>query len=182
MNSLSPYHSTSTAVLLKRFRLWKRQYLHVIIYTSLFWIFVDVFFIMLFSDCTKEIVIPCSSSSTNNYSKSTNHNLARRHPKIIIDQITKASPVRKWWEVDAGLNLIINKKKTKKKNFYIIGATNPVKWHGEGGRGVVIPPELQEESKKRFTENQFNILASDLMALNRSIKDQRSARLKYFFI
>lgn len=59
--------------------------------------------------------------------------------------------------------------------FYSIAATNPPNWHGEGGRAVVIPNELKEESKKRFLENQFNILASDLMALNRSIKDQRSA-------
>ena len=40
----------------------------------------------------------------------------------------------------------------------------------------MIPSNLKDEAKRRFTENQFNILASDLMALNRSIKDQRSAR------
>jgi polypeptide N-acetylgalactosaminyltransferase len=69
----------------------------------------------------------------------------------------------------------------KRKIFYLIGATNPPSWQGEGGRAVVIPNELQEESKKRFAENQFNILASDLMALNRSIKDQRSPRFKILF-
>ncbi len=71
MNSLSPSHSTSTDILFKRFRLWNRQYLHIVIYTSLFWIFVDVFFIMLFTDWTKEIILPCSSSSllTNNNSE-----------------------------------------------------------------------------------------------------------------
>lgn len=41
---------------------------------------------------------------------------------------------------------------------------------------MVIPSNLQAESKKRFGENQFNIIASDLMALNRSIRDQRSAK------
>ncbi|CAF3942879.1 unnamed protein product [Rotaria sp. Silwood2] len=173
MNPLSPYHSTSSEVLLKRFRLWRRQYLHVVIYTSLFWIFVDVFFIMLFSDCTKEIIIPCSSSlSTNKNSKIIDHNV-QLHPKIIIDKInerkkvvfdnttmidaTKKNIAPKWWKIDPG-------------------ATNPMNWHGEGGRAVVVPDELKEEAKKRFAENQFNILASDLMALNRSIKDQRSAR------
>ncbi|CAF1064245.1 unnamed protein product [Adineta steineri] len=64
MNSFSPYHSTPTDVFLKRFRSWKRQYLHIIIYTSLFWIFVDVFFIMLFSDCTKEIILPYKKTLT----------------------------------------------------------------------------------------------------------------------
>jgi hypothetical protein len=116
MNPLSPYHSTSTEILLKRFRLWRRQYLHVVIYTSLFWIFVDVFFIMLFSDCTKEIIVPCRSSAlaslpTNNYTKiSEQRNLPVQHPKIVLDKLkrqtetTKASTVRKWWEVDPGLN------------------------------------------------------------------------------
>jgi len=130
MNSLSPYHSTSTEVFLKRFRLWKRQYLHVVIYTSLFWIFVDVFFIMLFSDCTKEIILPCSSSSslTNNYSKEINQNLPKFHPKIILDKIkyqttttTKGSPVRKWWEVDPGLDFINIKKK---KDLFLYNRSN----------------------------------------------------------
>ena len=112
MNPLSPYHSTSTDILLKRFRIWRRQHLHVVIYTSLFWIFVDVFFIMLFSDCTKEIVIPCASSVsslTDNYTKLTERNPVRRHPKLVLDHIrsqtetTKGSTVRKWWEVDPGL-------------------------------------------------------------------------------
>jgi hypothetical protein len=65
---------------------------------------------------------------------------------------------------------------------YIEGS-NPSKWPGEGGRGVVIPNDLKEEAKKRFKENQFNIVASDLIALNRSINDQRSSKFSfvYFF-
>jgi hypothetical protein len=52
--------------------------------------------------------------------------------------------------------------------------TNPPFWPGENGRGVVIPDHLKKESERRFKENQFNIVASDLAALNRSIPDQRS--------
>lgn len=68
------------------------------------------------------------------------------------------------------------KKRKDSLVFYSLAATNPPNWHGEGGRAVAIPNELQAESKDRFKENQFNILASDLIALNRSIKDQRSAK------
>jgi hypothetical protein len=64
---------------------------------------------------------------------------------------------------------------------YIIGATNPPHWEGEAGRAVVIPLNLRQEATKRFAENQFNILASDLMALNRSIKDQRSPKFNISF-
>ena len=52
--------------------------------------------------------------------------------------------------------------------------TNPPFWPGENGRGVVIPDNLKKESETRFKENQFNIVASDLIALNRSVPDQRS--------
>ena len=114
MNPLSPYHSTSSDVLLKRFRLWKRQYLHVVIYTSLFWIFVDVFIIMLFSDCTKEIIIPCRSAIplTNNSSKTIEHIPPFRNPKIRLvrdkssTETTKTTSINKWWDVKPGL--IIN--------------------------------------------------------------------------
>lgn len=72
--------------------------------------------------------------------------------------------------------------KLGKDELLSIGATNPPDWHGEGGRAVVIPQDLQEQSRKRFAENQFNILASDLIALNRSIRDQRSPRLYSYFL
>jgi len=121
MNSLSPYHSTSTDIVFKRFRLWKRQYLHIVIYTSLFWIFVDVFFIMLFTDCTKEIIPPCSSSSllTNNNSEVIDHRLPfnlnrnidkrRYRNKTLsnnanINEVTTKSVANKWWEINPGLN------------------------------------------------------------------------------
>ncbi len=61
---------------------------------------------------------------------------------------------------------------------YIEGS-NPSNWPGEAGRPVVIPNHLKEEAKKRFKENQFNIVASDLMALNRSIIDQRSSKFSF---
>jgi hypothetical protein len=51
---------------------------------------------------------------------------------------------------------------------------NPPDWPGENGKPVVIPEKLKKEAEKRFTENQFNIVASDLIALNRTIPDQRS--------
>jgi hypothetical protein len=113
MNSHSPFHSSSSEMVLKRFRLWKRQYLHIVIYTSLFWIFVDVFFIMLFSDCTKEIIVPCPATlSINSTSKMIEQNLPR-HPKMILDQVKapKESAVHKWWEVNPGLNVNFNQKK-----------------------------------------------------------------------
>lgn len=60
--------------------------------------------------------------------------------------------------------------------------SNPSNWPGEDGHAVIIPEELKLESKKRFKENQFNIVASELTALNRTVPDQRSeaCRLKKY--
>ncbi|CAF1111426.1 unnamed protein product [Adineta ricciae] len=176
--------SSSSEVLFKRFRLWKRQYLHVVIYTSLFWICLDVFFIMLFSDCTKEILIPCSSSSPMEL---VNHPVKHigeddiRHPKFAGVQASQRNQT-----ISERMNVINRKKKKQSKNsggfiqkwFGAGSGTNPSHWPGEGGRSVSIPENLKQEAKKRFPENQFNIIASDLMALNRSINDQRSSRCR----
>lgn len=51
--------------------------------------------------------------------------------------------------------------------------TNPPFWPGERGQSVRIPAELKELEKQRFNENQFNILASDMIALNRGLPDWR---------
>lgn len=44
---------------------------------------------------------------------------------------------------------------------------------GEMGKAVVIPAEMQEESKQKFKIHQFNLLASEMMSLNRSLPDHR---------
>jgi polypeptide N-acetylgalactosaminyltransferase len=49
---------------------------------------------------------------------------------------------------------------------------------GEGGRGVTMRPEQDAIMKKKFKENQFNILASDMISLNRSLQDIRQADCK----
>lgn len=56
---------------------------------------------------------------------------------------------------------------------------NPSSWPGENGKPVVIPKQLKKEAEDRFKENQFNVVASELVALNRSVPDQRSEAYLY---
>ena len=44
---------------------------------------------------------------------------------------------------------------------------------GEMGKAVHIPPEQEAEQQEMFKLNQFNLMASDMIALNRSLKDVR---------
>lgn len=44
---------------------------------------------------------------------------------------------------------------------------------GEMGRAVKLPADLKELAKSKFKENQFNLVASDMISLNRSLTDVR---------
>ena len=55
---------------------------------------------------------------------------------------------------------------------------NPADWPGENGSMVLIENDdaLAEEAKRRFAENNFNVVISDHIALNRHLPDQRSQK------
>lgn len=58
------------------------------------------------------------------------------------------------------------------------GPLNPNSWPGENGRPVTVQAKKQKESDRRYSENQFNIVVSEMIALNRFVADQRSASCK----
>ncbi|KJH43020.1 glycosyltransferase, group 2 family protein [Dictyocaulus viviparus] len=49
---------------------------------------------------------------------------------------------------------------------------------GEDGVGVSVPAEFSAEKDKRFLENQFNVMASEMISINRSLPDYRSAQCR----
>ena len=55
------------------------------------------------------------------------------------------------------------------------GAARPA-MPGDNGRAVIIPEDKKEESKEKFKIHQFNLIASDMMSLNRTLPDYRIAK------
>jgi len=49
---------------------------------------------------------------------------------------------------------------------------------GSGGKPVKVPKSREEERKEKFRINQFNLVASEMISLNRSLQDVRLAACK----
>ena len=52
----------------------------------------------------------------------------------------------------------------------------PVTGPGEEGRAVVLPQNEQQEADKLFSKEAFNIIASDKLAMDRSVPDVRDPK------
>ena len=44
---------------------------------------------------------------------------------------------------------------------------------GEMGKAVVIPKSQESDMKEKFKINQFNLMASDMISINRTLPDVR---------
>lgn len=58
---------------------------------------------------------------------------------------------------------------------YNINQFEPKQGEGADGRPVIIPPRDRFRMQRFFKLNRFNILASDRIPLNRTLKDYRTS-------
>lgn len=168
----------------------------IVLLTSLFWVFVDVFIISYYTDCN----VYCAQQQLEARAVQALHGNLKNHHKSHDDvdydnkleekngRLNQARKLKKknqaFRDYDVGRYIKSSDKNDKQDFIHKIKSwfressdnepANPSNWPGENGKAVVIPKHLKDVEKRRFKENQFNILASDLMALNRSVPDQRS--------
>ena len=159
-----------------------------ILLTSLFWVFMDVFLIFYLIDCSsyciklqqsfeqqyinKQSSLPRNQLSQVNSDQSLKLKIQRFHEQNKLKKLDFKSEY-----IKSTLNSKIIYSSVKKEKELIEETktilNNPKSWPGENGNAVVLPEHLKQKAKERFKENQFNVIASDLIALNRTIPDVR---------
>ncbi|XP_064647389.1 polypeptide N-acetylgalactosaminyltransferase 13-like isoform X2 [Lineus longissimus] len=131
---------------------WRYQYCKVIVATSLVWFLLDVVLLMYYTDCAT----PASCDKTKDGG-------APAKGGGILDRILPK---------DVGKNAVANHNILPPQHGLL--KRTPI-GPGEMGKGVPVPPEKHEESKKMFKINQFNLMVSDMISVNRSLPDYRSS-------
>jgi hypothetical protein len=80
---------------------------------------------MLFTDCTKQVIVPCSSSLKENLNIQLRENEFRQHPKFNLNKITERN------ESILHRNNLLNKKKLEQTKKNTAGGGGFIaKWFG----------------------------------------------------
>ena len=145
-------HLNSKSALISRNKIFICR---LILIVSLFWVLVDVLLISTLTDIL--------------YTKIGIRDGKKDFPLINVNFREHISEILK----------LAGKTKTsieKHINVSEIESENPIDWPGEQGNPVILPKDLEKLSAERFKENQFNVVVSDLIALNRSVGEQRNKK------
>uniref|UniRef100_A0A0N5CA89 Polypeptide N-acetylgalactosaminyltransferase n=1 Tax=Strongyloides papillosus TaxID=174720 RepID=A0A0N5CA89_STREA len=131
----------------------RKQVILAIIATSLFWIILDIF--LLFNTDLPE-------------GKKLTDQLVETYSALNKSKVVRGN--RNKIDLEEAKNSIIESQ----LNTLLAGLRFDNEGPGQGGTAVEIPPELKAKEKEMFKENQFNLLASNMMSINRTLPDYRS--------
>lgn len=120
----------------------------IVLVTSVVWFMIGALLLMYYTDC-----IGNSALCAQNGLKSRRHSKSKEEVQFSKSPNAPKGPFSKWEA--------------------IIYKGNPAHWPGEMGKAVVIGKEEEKLKVEKFKLNQFNLLASDRIALNRSLVDVR---------
>lgn len=129
----------------------------IVLATSLVWFICGVILMMYYTDCIGDNSAACQSFRNQKV-----NSISLRAQKLF--RLTEPSTTSADENFRSWSPVVVN--------------SNPSHWPGEMGRAVIIPPEEEELRKEKFKLNQFNLLASDRIALNRTLPDVRAEGCK----
>ncbi|KAJ8679434.1 hypothetical protein QAD02_015221 [Eretmocerus hayati] len=158
----------------------------VILLTSLVWFLVDVIVLMFYSDCINGSGWNCQATTTSISSPALSSKSDQQQPRAEGQQMQQpdeqeteeieepVGPGHSREVSDARTYSPDQLKSWRKARTVPENRGAP----GELGKAVHIPPEQEDMQKELFKLNQFNLMASDMIWLNRSLKDVRLAGCK----
>lgn len=135
--------------------------IRVILMTSLVWMLIDAGLYIYFAKYTSSppLIHPIEQFDNNNHQIQSDSILLN-----IIDNENKASDIQQ---------CSVENRNCEQEEDTRDEKHNPIDWPGEYGKPVILTDDLQIKADERFDENYFNVVASDMIALNRTLPDQR---------
>ncbi|CAG9564637.1 unnamed protein product [Danaus chrysippus] len=159
----------------------------IILLTSLVWLLVDVALLALYSDCFGD-GWDCNKNKNlnNDYTIKTNDEYKGKKAAIAAalqkdEDFDEANLEENEVEHDMGDDglLLPPYPKSQLRRWAPAPFVKPQEeTPGEMGKAVNIPIEQEKVMLEKFQENQFNLLASDMISLNRSLTDVRFEKCK----
>ncbi|EEB13944.1 UDP-GalNAc:polypeptide N-acetylgalactosaminyltransferase, putative [Pediculus humanus corporis] len=137
----------------------------IILLTSLVWFLVDVMVITFFSDCVGNTGWNCVSDKNENSAALQEVNVRKRG--VLYEKLIDRGKSKKTY-LESELKKWIPARIVPKNT----------QGFGEMGQPVRTDPEEENIMKEMFKINQFNLLASERISLNRSLPDVRAKGCK----
>ncbi|XP_043506610.1 polypeptide N-acetylgalactosaminyltransferase 5 isoform X3 [Frieseomelitta varia] len=141
----------------------------VILLTSLVWFLVDVMVLMLYSDCIGGSGWGCTENGKQQQ---------QQQQQILTEENvphSKAALSREEEQIQSSGHQ--SRKRYKRSELHLWRPAKVLRENkgmpGEMGAAVHISPEDEARQQELFKLNQFNLMASDMISLNRSLKDIR---------
>ncbi|XP_045170186.2 polypeptide N-acetylgalactosaminyltransferase 13-like isoform X1 [Mercenaria mercenaria] len=148
----------------------KLQYCKIVLATSLVWFLLDVVLLMYYTDCATNAATDCNTNNKVKEKKADSGSLLQRIlPKEPVAPIDNDKHAK--FEIPTTYKIppkvpVLNKNEKP-------GLLSRPSMPGDMGKAVVIPSDMDQESKEKFKIHQFNLVASDMMSLNRTLPDYR---------
>ncbi|XP_037906931.1 polypeptide N-acetylgalactosaminyltransferase 5 isoform X2 [Hermetia illucens] len=142
----------------------------IIILTSLVWVVVDIILIARYSECIGPDGWRCKRPGEYDVEIPNKERLVKEDEDPIVDD----NEIDTGKSLDGGVTIPRTYRSVLLKKWQPAPVVREARGKpGEMGKPVKIPAEMQELMKEKFKENQFNLLASDMISLNRSLVDVR---------
>ncbi|XP_072038940.1 LOW QUALITY PROTEIN: polypeptide N-acetylgalactosaminyltransferase 1-like [Amphiura filiformis] len=151
-------------------------YCKVVLATSMVWFLLDIILIMYYSECGSDVKCTHDGHAPRDLQQNAweprEDPPQRKEPVRVEQQQVKELPDPEP-KPRKGRPLGLNKNNRRKGGHDSGRSRHNPDGPGENGKGVVIPADKEAERNEMFKINQFNLMASDMISVNRTLPDVR---------